>query len=157
MTQYILRLTMRPPNWRTRLWYRYLRIPAPLGVSDGRGSEAWARLVPYRWRAFHRRYATRHRYFWLPCTLCDRPYGGHESGDSIPDPAGPPGACIGICSQCTRAGRGWRIPDPIEAILDGIYERGEHGHDDLTPGCPSCELIDAEIRHAFATYKEPET
>lgn len=155
MTRHVVQLTMQPPGWVQRLWYRYLRIPAPLATSSARNSEAWARLVPYRWRSFHRRYATRHRYFWLPCVLCDHPFGGHESGDSIPDPTGPTGAGVIICSQCTRAGRGWRIPHPIEAIIDAIYERGEHGHDELTPGCHSCELIDAEIRHAFATYKEP--
>ncbi len=157
MSGRVVRLWLCPPGWRQRLWYRYLRIPAPLATSDGQGSAGWARLIPYTWRAFHRRYATRHGYFWLPCTLCDRPFGGHESGDSIPDPTRPIGAGIVICSQCTRAGRGWRIPHPIEAVLDGIYERGEHGHDELTPGCPSCGIIDAEIRHAFATYKEPET
>lgn len=156
MTRHVLQLDMRPPNLVQRLWYRYLRIPAPLATSGGRGSEAWARLMPYRWRAFHRRYATRHRYFWAPCILCKRPFGGHEFGDSIPDPTGPTGAGIMICSQCTRAGRGWRIPHPLEAVLDDIYERGEHGHPELTHGCPACELIDAEIRHAFTTYEEPE-
>jgi hypothetical protein len=154
VTRHLVRLEMRPPSWVQRLWYRRLRIPPPLATSGGRGSEAWARLVPYRWRAFHRRYATKHHYFWLPCILCNRPFGGHESGDSIPDPTGLTGTGIMICSQCTRAGRGWRVPHPLEAVIDGIYERGEHGHDELTPGCPACELIDAEIRHAFASYKE---
>lgn len=155
MTRHVVHLVMHPPNWAQRLWYRYLRIPAPLATSEPRRSEAWARLVPYRWRGFHHRYAMKHRYFWLPCVLCDRPYGGHESGDSIPDPTGSAGAGVIICSQCTRAGRGWRIPHPLEAVIDDIYERGEHGHDELAPGCSSCELIDAELRHAFAAYRKP--
>jgi hypothetical protein len=131
-------------------------MTVPRSVSS-QGSADWARLVPYRWRAFHRRYAARHGFFWLPCILCDRPFGGHESGDSIPDPTGPTNGGVAICSQCTRAGRGWRIPHPLEAIVDEIHKRGEHGHDELTPGCTSCGIIDAEIRHAFATYKEPDT
>ena len=158
MSVHTVRFTLRLGhlNWRQRLWFWRLRITPPLAQAST-GSEEWARLVPYRWRAFHHRYATRHGYFWLPCVLCGRPFGGHESGDSIPDPTGPTGAGICICSQCTPAGRGWHIPHPIEGIIDGIYERGEHGHGELTPGCPSCELIDAEIRHAFTSYKEPET
>lgn len=157
MTRHVISLRLQPPRLLQRLWYRRLRIPAPAAVSSSRDREDWARLIPYRCRAFHHRYATRHGFFWLPCILCDRPFGGHESGDSIPDPTGATGAGVMICSQCTRAGRGWRIPHPLEAIIDSIHERGEHGHDELTPGCPSCEIIDAEIQHAFASYKEPET
>lgn len=154
MTRHVLRFTLSPPNWLQRRWYSYLRIPAPLATSGGRGTEGWARLVPYRWRGFHQRYANRHGYFWSPCILCERPFGGHESGDSIPDPTRGTGAGVMICSQCTRAGRGWRIPHPLEAVIDEIYDRGEHGHDELTIGCTPCEIIDAEIRHAFAAWKD---
>jgi hypothetical protein len=115
----------------------------------GPPSADWARIVPYRWRRFHRDYATEHGFYWLPCVLCDRPFGGHESGDCIPDPMEGPGRGITICSQCTRAGRGWRIPHPIEAVLDEIYDRYEHGHDDLTLGCPDCETTNGAILAAF--------
>lgn len=155
MTRHVVELDMRPPNWRQRLWYWRLHTAAPQAVSS-RGPEDWARLVPYCWRAFHQRYATRHGYFWLPCILCNYPFGGHESGDSIPDPTGPTGGGIVICYRCTRDGHGWRIPHPLEAIVDTIRDLYEHGHDQLTPGCADCETIDAETRAAFARYKEPD-
>jgi hypothetical protein len=50
-------------------------------------------------------------YFWLPCDLCGREFGGHEwlirykLPASIPKP-GHPGMGTGICPDCTRAGRG---------------------------------------------------
>lgn len=96
-------LTMRPPTWNERLWYRHLRMRIPLGTCAPRGREYWARLVPYRWRAFHERYATTHGYYWHPCVLCDQPYGGHEAGGSIPDPIQGERFHIMICSRCTRA------------------------------------------------------
>jgi hypothetical protein len=144
---YTRRIALRPPDLVQRLWYRWLRVSAPLLVSKtGPRTADWARLVPYRWRAFHRRYAERHGFFWLPCVLCDRPFGGHESGATVPDPIEGPGRGIVICSRCTRAGRGWVVArHPIEDELDAIYNRHEHGHDDLTPGCPDCETINAEI------------
>lgn len=66
-----------------------------------------------RW--VHRRYANRAGYFWLPCPLCGRYSGGHEWRNrnglpaQIPHPT-EPGKGIGICPDCTRAGRGveWR-------------------------------------------------
>lgn len=52
-------------------------------------------------------------YFWIPCPLCNQMFGGHEWRDydgnpmSIPHPDGVPGHGIGICPDCTRAGKGW--------------------------------------------------
>jgi len=103
---------MGPPGWQHALWYGYLGLPLPQWVSrpGPRGSD-WARLVPYENRRWHWMYAKRHGFFWLPCPLCDRPYGGHESAGSIPDPMHPPKSPDGpwymiiICSQCTRVGK----------------------------------------------------
>lgn len=56
-------------------------------------------------------YARFRGFFWLPCPLCERMFGGHEWRDvggrpsSVPDPAAP-GESWGICPVCTRAGRG---------------------------------------------------
>jgi hypothetical protein len=106
VTSRTVTLLMRPPSWPERWWYRRLRRAAPLATCAPRDGEHWARLVPYRLRWFHRRYATRHGYFWHPCILCDRPYGGHEAGESIPDPTDEDGRMfILICSRCTRSGR----------------------------------------------------
>jgi hypothetical protein len=32
-------------------------------------------------RSFHQAYAWLFGYFWLPCPLCDRMFGGHECGE----------------------------------------------------------------------------
>lgn len=156
MTRFVMVVTMRPPTRLQRLWYRRLRIPAPAAVASGEArSTDWVRLLPYRWRSVHRRHAQKHGYYWAPCILCKQSYGGHESGDSIPDPTSGPGTGILICSRCTRAGRGWRVPHPLEAVVDEIYARYEYCHDELTPGCPTCEAINAEIIDAFDNYQEP--
>lgn len=62
-----------------------------------------------RW--FHHLRAIIGGYFWLPCPLCGREYGGHEWRDIdgkssvIPDR---PGQNKGICPDCTRRGLGAR-------------------------------------------------
>ncbi|MFD9948816.1 hypothetical protein ACFWYW_46805 [Nonomuraea sp. NPDC059023] len=86
-----------------RVWYWKIRDTPPLATSYSRHlpSRYWARLVPYRWRRFHERYARRHGFYWLPCPLCDEPHGGHEGGKSIPDPGQGPQFGIIICSRCS--------------------------------------------------------
>jgi hypothetical protein len=106
MTRHQITLTMRPPCWIQRVWYRRLGLTPPLATgSTGKPLADYVRLLPYRWRWFHRWYAARYHFYWLPCPLCARPYGGHEGGGSIPDPIKGPGRCITICSDCTRAGK----------------------------------------------------
>ncbi len=77
------------------------------------GAPWFALLVPYRFRWAHRWYATALGYFWLPCPLCRRPFGGHEwrQVNGRPDSI-PMGRRLrtGICPCCTRAGYG--ISDP---------------------------------------------
>ncbi|MFE6355898.1 hypothetical protein ACFVOO_23955 [Streptomyces rochei] len=154
MTRHSVKLQLRPPTRVERLWYRRLRIPAPLAITSTSPSAAWVRLLPQSWTAVHRRYATNHGYYWLPCTLCNRPYGGHQSAGSIPDPtADHPGAGVGICPRCTRAGRSWRVPHPLEAVLDEIYDRHEHGHDPMRTDCVQCLALDAELRDAFKNHQ----
>ena len=154
MARYTRTLKLRPPTRIERLWYRQLRLPAPLAVTAEQPSAAWIRLLPQAWTAIHRRYANKHGYFWLPCTLCNRPYGGHQAGGSIPDPtAGHPGMGISICPHCTRAGRTWRIPHPLEAALDEIYERHEHGHDPMRTDCVQCLALDVDLRAAFKNHQ----
>jgi hypothetical protein len=66
-----------------------------------------------RFRALNRLYALLFGYFWEPCPLCHKEFGGHEWKDrdgkssTIPAPAkGRPGLREGICPDCTRAGAG---------------------------------------------------
>jgi len=99
------------------------------GVPDGRfrmtipvRERGWTHpfvlAVPEAWRSVHEEYARLHGYFWLPCPLCDRSFGGHEwrsingKESSIPDPFEGPGSgmSIGICPSCTREGRGIETP-----------------------------------------------
>lgn len=104
MTRREIVLTLKPVTFLDRIWYRRLGIEPPL--SSSRDGGRCARLVPYRFRGFHRAYAASHGYFWLPCPLCDRPFGGHEWGGDLPDPMKGPGSYIGICSECTRSREG---------------------------------------------------
>lgn len=66
-------------------------------------------LLP-RW--MHHLYANVLGYFWLPCALCGRNWGGHEWRDIdgkpsvIADPESGAGRFTGICPACTRQGRG---------------------------------------------------
>jgi hypothetical protein len=63
-------------------------------------------------------YAVTHGYFWLPCPICNKPFGGHEWKESngsrfgaVKEPGDHPGVCTGICPECTRALE--RIAPPI--------------------------------------------
>ena len=53
-------------------------------------------------------------YFWLPCPLCDREFGGHEwrsvggHVEFIPNNPGVDLTGTGICPDCTAAGAGCR-------------------------------------------------
>lgn len=53
-------LTIRPLTMLDRIWYSRLGIEPPLGTSKDSGR--MARLVPYRFRRFHQRYAASHGY-----------------------------------------------------------------------------------------------
>jgi hypothetical protein len=62
----------------------------------------------------HRLYAWALGYFWIPCPLCGRYFGGHEWREvdgkpaSVPDSRGGAdiGLSIAICPNCTAEGRG---------------------------------------------------
>lgn len=98
-----LKLKLRPPAAIQRLWYRRLGMDLPLSVgSTGPWHADYVRLVPYRYRRFHQTYATAFGFFWMPCPLCNRPFGGHEGGESVPDPTNPPNGGLIICSDCTQ-------------------------------------------------------
>lgn len=64
-----------------------------------------------RW--YHKMYARFNGYFWLPCPICGKEFGGHEWRDLDGLPSvisdGAPGRGRGICPTCTRAGLGHRI------------------------------------------------
>lgn len=64
----------------------------------------FARVVPYRFRWLHHLYASLGAYFWLPCPLCGREFGGHEwlTGPFSSVPDGEPGRRSGICPPCTK-------------------------------------------------------
>lgn len=98
-----VKLKMRRMGWLDRIWYRSIRQTPPLSVGGGIPSEKLARLVPTRFRRFHRAYATLCGFFWLPCPLCGREFGGHQFGKSVPDPMNPPFGGVGVCPPCSRA------------------------------------------------------
>ncbi len=77
--------------------------PKPPVAFPGPSAVEVARVGLFRWQVYVR--------YWLPCPLCDRPYGGHERAyltdlpSSVPDPTNPP-CHVAVCPPCTRAGRG---------------------------------------------------
>jgi hypothetical protein len=68
--------------------------------------------LPFRPRWLNRWYARAMGYFWLPCPLCERPFGGHEwrdyDGRQASIPTDEPHTYEGICPSCTKAGLGHR-------------------------------------------------
>lgn len=68
--------------------------------------------LPYRPRWLNRLVARLTGFFWLPCPLCKRPFGGHEwrmyDGKLSSIPTGTPHTYEGICPVCTKAGLGRR-------------------------------------------------
>jgi hypothetical protein len=96
-----INIVCSPPSWLERIWYRRLGMPLPLSTGSSLPIGNLLRLAPYSWRRFHHFVADWLGYFWLPCPLCGADFGGHESGESIPDPARPPHGGIAICSRCT--------------------------------------------------------
>lgn len=96
MTRYQVTLTMGPVPWVYARVFRSRGMKVPV-MSSPRSPGA---LIPLRLRSLHKAWAQSHHYFWLPCILCGREYGGHEVSDSISDPT-----YIGreyvICPFCT--------------------------------------------------------
>lgn len=84
-------------------------------------AEFLAAAIPYRLRRAHKAIALALGYFWLPCSLCGEPYGGHEWRDIGGNPSyvwlrqeGPGVRSKGICPKCTKAGLGVAHPRPGE-------------------------------------------
>lgn len=108
MSEHRITLTLKPLTFLDRLWYRRIGITPPL--SSSRDSGRWARLVPYRFRRFHQAYAASHGYFWMPCPLCDRPFGGHErwSPDQLIADCQAKAEIVEAMPACRDCGRGQR-------------------------------------------------
>lgn len=78
-----------------------------------------------RW--VHRLKASMLGYFWLPCPLCGRMFGGHEwlpGAPGLPSsiPSRRTGIVDGICPRCTRKGLGVDpfAADPFAVVDDPI-------------------------------------
>lgn len=54
-----------------------------------------------RERAYQRRYAKRHGYYWLPCILCGTEHGGHEAGGTVATNPRDEHGGMTICPWCT--------------------------------------------------------
>ena len=83
---------------------------------EGGGSMGLPRIV-------HRLYAWALGYFWIPCPLCGRHFGGHEwhYPDDLSVIRKPEGGGTAICPTCTAAGLGEEpIPRIIRVNLDEI-------------------------------------
>lgn len=76
---------------------------------DLRGDTWVARHLPRRPRWVHRLYAFLLRYFWGPCPVCERDFGGHECGGSL-RAVGLDGTGRCICLDCARFIQAQRVP-----------------------------------------------
>lgn len=90
-------------------------------------------------------------YFWMPCPLCGQMMGGHEwkhfdgLESSIPDPKYPAGSGrgIGICQDCTIAGKGYSLPfDPPKPVTVHWYD---HDCEWVTKYCEEHHVRTARI------------
>ena len=101
--RYSVTLAMRPVPEPFAAVYRRRGIPVP-ELSSG---YPLAALWPFRFRLLHRAYAASRGYFWLPCVLCGREYGGHEITVDIPDPTDEARQLWrSICPVCTAERNG---------------------------------------------------
>ena len=61
-------------------------------------------------RTVNKFYANIMGYFWAPCPLCGKYFGGHEwrdYGGKVPSIPTGPGRGKGICPDCTKSGKGY--------------------------------------------------
>ena len=91
-----VRLRMEPVPADVRQVYERRGIPVPAASSSYSPAATW----PPHPRLAHRAYAFMAGYFWLPCVLCGREFGGHEITESIPDPTKGEGWSMAICPFC---------------------------------------------------------
>ena len=77
--------------------------------------------IPYGWRWLHHVWANVAGYFWQPCRICGRPFGGHEWRDRN----GLSGSIVtedgtrAICPKCTVEGRGTNPGRPVDTKHEG--------------------------------------
>ncbi|NKY58299.1 hypothetical protein [Nocardia flavorosea] len=91
-----------PPEYAAVYERRGLKVPFARSRYDP------ASLWPYLPRGIHERHAKSHGYFWLPCPLCRRYYGGHEIVDSIPHEDDSSSATT-ICPACSARRNGGMV------------------------------------------------
>ena len=78
-----------------------------------------------RFRILNKLYANVFGFFWLPCPLCEQPFGGHEWMVAMKSSTE---KGEGICPDCTKAGKGH---DHMDAFSNAMAElRKEMGDAD---------------------------
>lgn len=80
-------------------------------------------MTSFRW--FHYLYAKLHGYFWLPCPICGRNFGGHEAGPYVLMIN--PYDGILVCSNEDCGNEAKKKSEAIYAdmIVEGIYRKIE--------------------------------
>jgi len=102
----VIEIRLRPPGRVAARFYRQLGLAPPALAGDTFPWHArFIRLLPQCWRWLHRGYACAFGFFWLPCVLCGRLYGGHQAAGEVPDPTRGPGSGIAVCPQCVKDGK----------------------------------------------------
>jgi hypothetical protein len=106
MRRHSVTLTMKPIPLRYGVVYERRGMTVP----DASSGKHWGALVPYRFRAVHKWIANTYGFYWLPCPVCSRPFGGHEIGGSVPleESSDGSGMFQCICPSCTAQMYGGR-------------------------------------------------
>lgn len=77
-----------------------------------------------KFRTLNKLYANLLGYFWLPCHICNQPFGGHQAVIGGNKPTSRDGKCI--CPDCVKAGKGeW----PTFTFPDGTTEYYSCSHE----------------------------
>lgn len=95
-----LRMMPVPPEYAAV--YRRRGMEPPHAASRFDPASLW----PYLPREPHEQYAKRQGYFWLPCPLCGKDFGGHEIGDTVYLGNDDPNINSCICPVCTAERNG---------------------------------------------------
>ena len=79
-------------------------------------------FLPYKPRFINQFYAFVCGYFWLPCPLCGRMYGGHECTESVPTTIHSGKMVCSLCSEEARqiTRKFYSQPDVQKAIKEEL-------------------------------------
>lgn len=105
--------------------FRLLKKPKlSISIPDDRKNEKCGKKK-CRFRWLNEWYAYLFGYFWLPCPLCGKYFGGHERGNSqyASIPTNKPGSREGVCPECEYKRSKELTEEEIRKEYDNTFNR----------------------------------